>query len=818
MAMNGIVGLALSLGNKVIGIVALVASCIVVAAGFLWLQQLSSQQDQLDQKAHQQQQAVLLNQITQSRVASIEKQMASMASSAQLASLVQSKNATQIEDKQRELTSIFPSAIKVCLIAAEVDDVDPSACTPISFATLNSLRKAKKDGSAPAGLMKQGTDGSHVLLARRIVNHNDAVVGVLVVTLKADVVKSLVDYGSDFNGYIELQQGVKKVSTIASYGDASKKQGSAGFISVIPNTYWKTAYWPSNNSDNDSPVMMVMAVVLLIIILVWLLRDIIRNFFFKHDIATLLAQLTDFREGGLKPNYPLSFNVLKVVVDDIQALGREQYRATVKKGATADSLSKIVDKKVVSDTDTSEVLEELIELDPALFKANDIRGIVGQNLNEDIVRVIGQAIGSEATEQGQARLVVARDGRLSSADLSDALIQGILSSGCDVLDIGEVPTPVMYYACEQMNTHSGVMVTGSHNPANYNGLKIQLAGEILSDEKLQLIYQRVQLGKLRTGQGALSETNVVDDYIGKIVSDVRVNRAIKVVIDCGNGVAGAVAPTLFKTLGCEVVELHCEVDGNFPNHHPNPSDPENLRDLSAAVKQHGAELGLAFDGDGDRLGVVDGYGVSILPDRLMMLFAQDVLLQMPGSVVVYDVKCSNLLGEEVSKAGGEAVMTRSGYAFIKSKMKELNSPLAGELSGHIFFKERWYGFDDGLYAASRLLELLSNDAMQRRATEVFAALPNREGTAEIFVDMNEGESHRFIRQLAGEGRFDGAEVITIDGMRAEYPNGWGLVRASNTVPGLTLRFEADSVEELHDIQQRFKQQMLQIKPTLTLLF
>jgi len=376
----------------------------------------------------------------------------------------------------------------------------------------------------------------------------------------------------------------------------------------------------------------------------------------------------------------------------------------------------------------------------------------------------------------------------------------------------------MYFACEQMGTHSGVMVTGSHNPAEYNGLKIILAGQVLSEDKLTLLHQRIQDGNLRAGDGSTSEMNIVDDYIRRITSDVRVSRPIKVVIDCGNGVAGAVAPTLFTALGCDVIELHCEVDGNFPNHHPNPSEPDNLQDLTAAVQQHGAELGIAFDGDGDRLGVVDGYGKPIWPDRLMMLFAQDVLSRMPGSVVVYDVKCTNLLGEEISSAGGEAVMTKSGYAFIRDKMQELDASLAGELSGHIFFKERWYGFDDGLYAASRLLELLSNDMMQRRATEVFTTLPKREGTAEIYVEMEEGESHHFIRQLAGEGRFDGAEIVTIDGMRAEYPNGWGLVRASNTMPGLSLRFEADSVDELYDIQQRFKQQILQIKPTLTLLF
>ena len=605
---------------------------------------------------------------------------------------------------------------------------------------------------------------------------------------------------------------------LTSHGDVSKKKGDARFVQKIPNTYWRTAYWPQHVSRVSTYAMTGLVAVIVIILLMWLLREGVRSFLFKRDVATLRLQLADLKSGSLKPKYPLSFSALNPIESDIQTLGREHYHSTAKKGATADSISKKVEEKEQENPAELDLLQEVVDIDPSIFKANDIRGIVGQNLDEDIVKAIGQAIGSEAGEQGQSRIVVGRDGRQSSASLSKALIEGLLASGCDVLDIGEAPTPMMYFACEQMGTHSGVMVTGSHNPTQYNGLKTLLAGKILSGDKLQTIYQRIHQANLRSGEGVLSEANIAKDYISRIVGDVRVGRPMKIVIDCGNGVAGPVASVLFKALGCEVIELYCDVDGSFPNHHPNPSIPENLHDLTEAVQKHGAELGLAFDGDGDRLGVVDGYGTPIWPDRLMMLFAQDVLSRMPGSVVVYDVKCSNLLGEEIAKAGGEAIMTKSGYSFIKKEMQEHEAQLAGEMSGHIFFKERWYGFDDALYAASRLLELLADDPMQRRATEVFAALPNREGTAEILVEMEEGESPRFIRQLAGEGRFDGADINTIDGLRADYPNGWGLVRASNTTPGLTLRFEADSVDELHDIQQRFKQQMLQIKPTLILLF
>jgi phosphomannomutase/phosphoglucomutase len=345
-----------------------------------------------------------------------------------------------------------------------------------------------------------------------------------------------------------------------------------------------------------------------------------------------------------------------------------------------------------------------------------------------------------------------------------------------------------------------------------------LAGKALLGDELKVLHQRIAENKLRKGQGSRQDMDVIDEYINRITTDIKLPRAIKVVIDCGNGVAGIVAPKLFKALGCEVIELYCDVDGDFPNHHPDPSQPDNLQALIEEVAKHDAELGLAFDGDGDRIGVVDAGGNPIWPDRLMIMFAQDVLLRMPGSIILYDIKSSNLLGEEISRAGGEAVMWQSGHSVIRNKMQEVDAQLAGEMSGHIFFKERWFGFDDALYAASRLFELLCNDPLERTPTDIFASLPSRVSTPEIFVEMNEKESKQFMAQIVKEGEFTGAEIIKIDGVRADYPNGWGLVRASNTMPGLTLRFEADTLEDLQHIQQRFKHQMLQIKPTLSLSF
>jgi len=811
---------ALSLGNTVVATATLVVICLSVVVGFFGSQQLAEQQYKDEHAEHQKKIVLQFHALISSKVRNIDNQLASIAKSDQIISLLKGNNQSEIDSQQEVLTSFFPDAKKVCLLPADVDDVDPNACVPISFATLNSLRQAKTNGVASIGLMKRGTENAHILAARRISDRDGSILGVLVITLDANVVNRFLDGSDGYQGYVELQQGSKKIVVLASQGDDSKKKGGAAFSQKIPNTHWRVAYWPSQNSVKSSSSMIGLMMILGIIIVMWLVREGVRSFLFKRDIATLRALLDDIKSGLLKPSYFVSFSILNPVVEDIQALGRENYRVTSKKGATAASISQKIQKSEKTEAVEVDVKEseEDINIAPTLFKANDIRGIVGQELDENVIRLIGRAIGSQASEQGQSKLVVGRDGRLSSADLTHALIEGILASGCDVIDIGEVPTPVMYYACEHLGTHSGVIVTGSHNPSQYNGLKTIIADQVISGENLQAIYQRIQQNRLIKGNGVISEADIKNEYIERIVGDLKLSRSMKIVIDCGNGVAGAVAPLLFKALGCEVIELYTDVDGLFPNHHPNPSIPENMHDLIEAVQKNGAELGIAFDGDGDRLGVVDGYGAPIWPDRLMILFSQDILSRIADSTIVYDVKCTNLLGEEITKLGGEGVMVRSGYSFIKQEMQTHEALLAGEMSGHIFFKERWYGFDDGLYAAARLLELIANDAAQRRATEIFTAIPNREATPEILVEMNEGESHNFIRQLAGEGRFDGAEIITIDGLRAEYPNGWGLVRASNTTPSLTLRFEADSLDELHDIQQRFKHQMLQIKPTLTLLF
>lgn len=452
-----------------------------------------------------------------------------------------------------------------------------------------------------------------------------------------------------------------------------------------------------------------------------------------------------------------------------------------------------------------------------IFKAYDIRGIVGRTLTASVVEQIGQAIGSEARARGMQQVVVARDGRLSGPELLNALAHGITASGCDAIDIGRVPTPVLYFAAHHLGTQTGVMVTGSHNPPEYNGLKIVVAGETFSGPTIQDLRERIVSGRLEHGSGKLSQADVREAYLDRIVGDVRLPRRLRVIVDCGNGVAGELAPMLFRALGCEVEALFCEIDGNFPNHHPDPSQPKNLVDLITAIKARGADVGFAFDGDGDRLGVVAPGGDIIWPDRQMILFARDVLTRNPGGEIIYDVKCSRSLHTAIEEAGGHATMCKTGHSFIKAKLKSSGGLLAGEMSGHIFFKERWFGFDDGLYAGARLLEILAHD--DRASSEIFAALPNTVNTPELQLKFTrEGEHFVLMEELATRAHFPDATVTTIDGLRVDFSDGWGLVRASNTTPCLVMRFEADSDAALARIQGTFRELLNTTRPGLSLPF
>ena len=452
-----------------------------------------------------------------------------------------------------------------------------------------------------------------------------------------------------------------------------------------------------------------------------------------------------------------------------------------------------------------------MQLNASIFKAYDIRGIVPSTINEAVAEALGRAFGTQALKEGEKTVAVGRDGRLSGPSLAAALMRGLAASGVEVIDVGMVTTPMLYFAANTLCS-SGIQVTGSHNPKNYNGFKMVLGGRAIYGDDIQALRQLMETETSVTAAtpGTIRQANVQADYTARIVGGITLARPMKIVIDSGNGIAGASAPAIFRALGCEVTELFSEVDGDFPNHHPDPSKPENLVDLIKALKDGDAELGLAFDGDGDRLGIVTKDGTNIYPDRQMMLFARDVLSRVPGGTVLFDVKCSQRLAPEITAAGGVPLMYKTGHSLIKAKMKEINSPLGGEMSGHIFFKERWYGFDDGTYAGARLLEIVSKAP---DAGVVLNGLPTSFSTPELNVACEEGEPHTVVDALVKTARFAAPAVVsTIDGLRVDWPDGFGLIRASNTTPVLVLRFEGHTDAALHRIEADMLKLLRSVKP------
>ena len=454
-----------------------------------------------------------------------------------------------------------------------------------------------------------------------------------------------------------------------------------------------------------------------------------------------------------------------------------------------------------------------MHVNASAFKAYDIRGIVGVSLDEAFAEHLGRAFGSEAVKAGERAVAVGRDGRLSGPSLVKALIKGLASTGLDVVDLGAVTTPMLYYVAatrRRRGCRSGIMVTGSHNPKDYNGFKMVLAGKAIYGDEIQNLRRRIEAEDYVRAKGRTAVMNIGSEYLARIVTDCSLARPMKIVVDSGNGIPGASAPAILRALGCEVIELYSEVDGEFPNHHPDPSQPENLAELIRTVKASGAELGLAFDGDGDRLGVVTNDGQIIYPDRQLMLFATDILKRKPGGTVIFDVKCTQRLAPVIRKAGGTPLMWKTGHSLVKAKLRETRAPIAGEMSGHIFFAERWYGFDDATYSAARLLEILSRS---KHPSKVLNALPTSFSTPELNVACAEGEPKRVVQQLLATAKFPGSkEIITIDGLRVDYKDGFGLIRSSNTTPVLVLRFEGHTPQALERIQSHFMAALRVVKP------
>ena len=668
-------------------------------------------------------------------------------------------------------------------------DTDP----PLTYAALDMLRRSASSGSVPPPEV-HGAKQRHVTVLYRFAD-SERLLGHLVLSLDlAFLTKALAELPVSI-GHLELQQsvGVGKPLTVAHVGDQGFARAAALATVDVADTRWQLAYWHPTPPQPFSPLanpLIVAAAAGLATLLV--------------GVAVVLwrARLVSAKpvKASAKP----------------QGAGEESIAPAVKAAAAWAAAEPAVAGMEVVEQD--QATSASVELPASLFHAQDIRGSVEEVLTSPVTQALGRALGSLVQEQGQDSVVVGRDGRLSSPELSQALVAGLVASGCSVIDIGRVPTPVVYFALEYLSIGTGVMVTGSHWPAHVNGLKIVLNGEPLFGEELAALSGRADSGETTGTPGSIQPMDLVDEYIRCVAEDIPValGNAFKLVIDAGNGVVGELAPKLYRALGHEVVELHCDVDGSFPNHPPDPTRPDCLSGLISAVSENSADLGFAFDGDGDRIVIVDDKGSIVWPERQMMLYARDVLSRNAGAAVVFDVNCSTHLAKVIQKMGGRPVMWKTGRAFMRQKMIEENAPVAGELSGHILFRERWNGFDDALYAGARMLEILLG--FTKSPSEVFAKLPGGVATPEVYVETTAERASSLVQQVVGRLEADGAEITTIDGVRVEYRDGWGIVRESQSRAALALRFEGENQQALERIQNVFRRALLEVEPGLSLPF
>lgn len=815
------------------------------------------QQDPLSTLANQRQ--AVANSITKNtalkftgQVDSYSLALQGLAKDPALVNIFSTKNLQALEQRAAELKVIFPKALRVRLLPPTTNKPNKIQEPHFTYACLDLLNQSKNNPTNVQVEMHE-IEGKHQHIdIMQAVKSRGNIVGFIQLAVDSSL---LYDWTKNIAGdsYLEVHQKIDDGKNyLISKAGTESKLGTHAVIDV-PNTHWQVETWaPYEGTESAFNLGMVFSLVMGLIlsgIVVFVLRQLLHKEL-TNDLEKYLLLVTGTLKGEKKHQYDFSLTEFKAAASQVANIRLDQTNLDRERDSsdnkntksTQDSLPEADPMYMSKDSIQLEELDDVAALDdlddtkeketssekappPAnlptlpeeIFKAYDIRGIVGKTLTAENILFIGHAIGSEAKKRGLDSIVFARDGRLSGPELGKALVTGLMAAGMKVIDIGMLPTPTLYYAAAELSNGTGVMLTGSHNPPDYNGIKMVLGGDTLSGDVIQSLRQRIVNNNLTTGEGTYVNEKVLDNYIERITGDITLKRKMKIVIDCGNGVAGAVAPKLFTDLGCEVTPLFCEVDGTFPNHHPDPSQPENLADLIAEVKKTNSDFGLAFDGDGDRIGVVSGDGKIIWPDRLMMLFAKDILSRNPGANIIYDIKCSNNLRTVIEEEGGEPLMWKTGHSLIKAKMKETNALLAGEMSGHIFFKERWYGFDDALYSASRLLEILSNQLRQARV--VFSSLPDSVNTPELKIQMEEGEHFKFMERLSEKSTsFTDAEVTLIDGIRVDYADGWGLVRASNTTPCLVLRFEGKNKKAMATVQEKFREVLTELQADINLPF
>ncbi|MFC3152586.1 hypothetical protein ACFOEK_16235 [Litoribrevibacter euphylliae] len=731
---------------------------------------------------------------------------------------------------EQQITATLPFAKKTRIIPVGQAQLDTQSEMPLTFAGLDMVKRLEKGQSVPLEFHRLNNT-YYLQSIAPIKNDQGRMVASLLVTYETVAI-----FGAFFEmdtslGELLIEQTFSNnaPTMLFAQGEGNKDKLAFSKASNVPHltlTYKISSTQINQPLINQNQTFIAGLIAILLVLVGMAMFHYVMNSRLNKNMH-LLSEFTLSIGSGRKPKIP-DFT-LGQFTTFAQALFQQTRRSnsSLEESIIPDAFSNSTPEHYEESNDLHldlDLDEESMELEEAeegaisqqIFRAYDIRGRVSDQLTPEAVELIGQAIGSEAYERGQQTIYVGHDGRLSSPDLANALIHGLKSTGRDVIDIGQVATPVVYFAAYTQDSNSGIMITGSHNPPEYNGIKVVIDGEPLHEDGIHRLYNRIVENDLLSGEGTYHKINLDQEYMDRVISDIAVAQPLTVVIDAGNGVAGQYAPKLFEAIGCDVIPLYCDVDGNFPNHHPDPTIESNLSDLIATVQGKHADLGIAFDGDGDRIVVVDNEGHIIQPDQLMMLFAKDVLSRCPGTDIVYDVKCSNKLGAYISQHGGRPVAWKSGHSLIKTKMLELGATFGGEMSGHLVFNERWYGFDDGLYAAARLLELLSTD--NRPVNEVFKDYPLGLITPEYHIETSEHAKFEIVARLKDLLSSPAATLTEIDGVRVDYDNGWGIVRASNTTPSLTLRFEGDDQDTLSMIMDQFKDAITQVDPALQIPF
>jgi phosphomannomutase/phosphoglucomutase len=818
---------------------------LLVAAALTWASQ-SEQPSQPYLDAISQTAAAATAASFERASAQLETRTATAAQGAAVIDAVQRQDPTALRAAEAQLKS-WGRALDVQINLRKQGQIDDNRPAPMNYAGLDMLNQAEVGTAPPLEAHKVGQRWIVYSVAPIRAVAGQQVLGTLLIAVDLQqlldpLIENLPKPGDPQQlGEFRLSQrfGEEPAQVLFQSGIASS---GTRYPIASGSRNWTLEFTPGPGSQYQTPWLslgMAVVALLLAIAALWAgLTLTCRRLRAQVEAdARQLSQLLQELSGGKAvKSFSLSLPELNGLAQSLARFSLRDKPAPVGKKPTAPpdtpapawldptfQNSDILDIDILEPDDIGPepaIAAPASDLPPALplsiFRAYDIRGVVGTSLTAETAYWIGRAVGAQSLALDEANVCVGRDGRLSGPMLVQQLIQGLHDSGCHVTDVGLVPTPALYYAAHVLEGKSAVMLTGSHNPADYNGFKIVIAGDTLANDQILALHTRIRINALPKGQGSVSQVDILPRYFETIAKDIVVARRLKVVVDCGNGAAGVIAPQLIEALGCDVIALFCEVDGNFPNHHPDPGKPENLADLIAKVRETGADIGLAFDGDGDRVGVVTNAGTIIYPDRLLMLFAKDVLARNPGADIIFDVKCTRRLTPLIKEHGGRPVMWKTGHSLIKKQMKISGALLAGEMSGHIFFKERWYGFDDGLYSAARLLEILSQD--KSSAEELFAAFPDDISTPEINIDVTDEGKFSIIDALQRDAQWGEANLTTLDGVRVDYPRGWGLVRASNTTPVLVLRFEAEDQAELERIQDVFRLQLHHVAPDLKLPF